>query len=137
MAGKLTLEVAVPERLLVEEEVDEVQIPAADGYLGVLPDHAPLMAQLGFGVMSFRVDDQTKYVALHGGLVEVLPDHVRVLADGAEWADEVDSNLAEQARQRAVGRFDRQETDMQVDVERAQAAIARAQARLDASKRAG
>ena len=137
MAGKLTLEVAVPERLLVEEEVDEVQIPAADGYLGVLPDHAPLMAQLGFGVMSFRVDDHTKHMALHGGLVEVLPNHVLVLADAAEWADEVDVDRAHQARQRAVGRFDREESEMQVDVARAGAAVARAQARLDASKRGG
>ncbi len=135
MAGKLTLEIAVPERLLVEEEVDEVQIPAADGYLGVLPDHAPLMAQLGIGVMSFRVDDRTKFVALHGGLVEVLPDHVRVLADAAEWAGEVDLDRAHEARQRAVGRFDNDQ--MEVDVERSQAAVARAQARLDASKRAG
>ena len=135
MAGKLTLEIAVPERLLVEEEVDEVQIPAADGYLGVLPDHAPLMAQLGVGVMSFRVDDHTKHMALHGGLVEVLPDHVRVLADAAEWADEVNVDRAQQARQRAAGRFDNDQ--MELDVERAQAAVARAQARLDASKRGG
>ncbi len=135
MAGKLTLEVAVPERLLVEEEVDEVQLPAADGYLGVLPQHAPLMAQLGFGVMSFRTDHQTRYIALHGGLVEVLPDHVRVLADAAEWADEVDVVRARESRQRAVGRFDNDE--LEVDVERARAAVARAQARLDASDRDG
>ena len=132
MAGKLTLEVAVPERLLVEEEVDEVQIPAADGYLGVLPQHAPLMAQVGIGVMSFRVHDHTKYMALHGGLVEVLPDHVRVLADAAEWADEVDVNRAHEDRQRAVGRFDNDE--LELDVERAREAVARAQARLDASE---
>ena len=130
MPGKLTLEVAVPEQLLVEEEVDEVQLPAADGYLGVLPDHAPLMAQLGTGLLTFQVAEHAKYIVVHRGLVEVLPDHVRVLADAAEWATEVDVKRAREARQRAIGHLESDEPE--VDVERAQAAAARAQARLDA-----
>ncbi len=78
MAGKLKLDVAVPERLMLSEEVEEVQVPGADGYLGILPDHAPLMTQLGSGALSYKTAGQTRYMALTGGVMEVLPDHVRV-----------------------------------------------------------
>ena len=71
MAGKLTLDVAVPERRMLSEEVDEVQGPGADGSLGILPDHAPLMTQLGIGVLSYKAAAQTRYMALTGGVVEV------------------------------------------------------------------
>jgi F-type H+-transporting ATPase subunit epsilon len=131
----LTLEVAVPERLLLRESVTHVQIPAFGGYLGVLPGHAPLMSKLGAGVLSFEARGSAKrYMSVHGGVVEVLPDHVRVLADAAEWAEEIDVQRAEQARRRANDLLQRH--DMEIDVERAQRAIERAQARLEASERA-
>ena len=133
MAGKLKLDVAVPERQLLSEDVDAVQVPAADGSLGVLPDHAPLMTQLGSGVLSYQAAGQTRYMALTGGVMEVLPDHVRVLADTAEWADEVDVNKAEEARRRANDML--QSHQMENDVERANRAIRRAEARLEATKR--
>jgi len=129
----LTLEVAVPERLLVRESVQHVQIPAASGYMGVLPGHAPLMSRLGTGVLHFQTGSATRYMALNGGVVEVLPDHVRVLADTAEWAEEIDIRRAEQARRRANDLLQRH--DMEIDVERAQRAIQRAQARLEAHER--
>jgi F-type H+-transporting ATPase subunit epsilon len=130
MAGQLTLDVAVPERRLTQESVDEVQAPAAGGSMGILPGHAPLMTQLGIGVLSFKKDGQVRYIAVHGGLMEVLPDHVRILADRAEWAEEVDVQRARQARQRMTDMLQRH--DMEIDVEEAQDCIRSAQARLDA-----
>jgi F-type H+-transporting ATPase subunit epsilon len=130
----LTLEVAVPERLLLRESVTHVQIPAFGGYLGVLPGHAPLMSKLGAGVLSFEAAGSAKrYMSINGGVAEVLPDHVRVLADTAEWAEEIDVQRAEQARHRANDLLQRH--DMEIDVERAQRAIERAQARLEAHER--
>ncbi len=129
----LTLEVAVPERLLIREAVQQVQIPAFGGYLGVLPGHAPLMSKLGTGVLSFQDGSATRYMSLNGGVVEVLPDHVRVLADTAEWAEEIDIQRAEKARSRANDLL--RSHSMEIDVERAQRAVERAQARLEASER--
>jgi F-type H+-transporting ATPase subunit epsilon len=134
MADKLTLEVAVPERRLVNEAVDEVQAPAASGYLGVLPDHAPLMTQLQVGVLSFRTAGKTRFMAIDGGVMEVLPDHVRVLADGAQWGEEVNVAEATKAKEDATKRLrDRPEG---IDFDRERALLAQAQARLDAHSRA-
>jgi F-type H+-transporting ATPase subunit epsilon len=138
MAGlpdQLTLEVAVPERLLASETVKEVQIPAASGYLGVLPGHAPLMTELGTGVLAFKTASGSppRYMAINGGIAEVLPDHIRVLADTAEWAEEIDVERARKARERASDLLQRH--DMEIDVERAQRAVRRAQARLQAAER--
>ncbi len=133
MAEKLTLEVAVPERQLVNEEVDEVQAPAATGYLGVLPNHAPLMTQLQVGVLSFKAAGKTRAMAVEGGVMEVLPDYVRVLADGAQWGEEVDVEQETQVRDEAQKRLrDRPEG---VDFDGDSLAIARAQARLEAHSR--
>jgi F-type H+-transporting ATPase subunit epsilon len=134
MANQLKLDVAVPEKRLIEDFVDEVQAPALDGYLGVLPGHAPLMTRLGIGVLSFKKGAETRYMAVHGGLMEVLPEHVRVLADRAEWAEEIDIKRAQLARQRSTDMLQRH--DSEVDAEEAQAAILRAQARLEAYDRA-
>ncbi len=133
MPGKLKLEVAVPTRQVLSDEVDSVEAPAADGYMGVLPGHAALITELGHGVLSYEAGGKKSYMALSGGLMEVLPDHVRVLADSAEWADEVDLERAETARRRANDML--QSHEMEIDVERAQRAIRRAEARLEATER--
>ena len=73
-----------PERELVHEQVDEVQIPGKDGYMGILPGHAALLGELGKGVLTYRADGHQRQVAVRGGFLEVLDDHVRVLADAAE-----------------------------------------------------
>ena len=134
MAGKLKLDVAVPERQMLSKEVDEVQVPGADGYLGILPGHAPLMTQLGSGVLSYNAAGKTRYLALTGGVMEVLPDHVRILADTAEWANEVDIKRAEQARRRANDMLQSHKL-LKIDAGRATLAIRRAEARLEATKR--
>ena len=129
----LLLEVAVPERLLVREQVDMVQIPAANGYFGVLPGHAPLMSILGTGVLSFKGSTGTRYMAIDGGVVEVLPDHVRVLADTAEWAAEIDVKRAEQDLAGAKEKL--QSHDIKVDADQMQHEVRKAQARIDAAER--
>lgn len=134
MAGKLNLEVAVPERQLINEEVDEVQAPAATGYLGVLPGHAPLLSELQAGVLSFRVGDKIRAMALDGGVMEVLPAQVRVLADEAQWGEEVDIDKESRTRDEVQERL--RERAESVDFDRERLVLARAQARLEAHARA-
>ena len=131
MAETLELEVATPERSLVCEQVSEVQVPGKGGYMGILPGHAALMGLLGIGTLSYTTvsDGKKKYLSIHAGFVEVLDDHVRVLADCAERAEEIDVRRAQLALERA------QEAGLNpalgVDPASALLAMARAQARLD------
>jgi F-type H+-transporting ATPase subunit epsilon len=90
MPDMLDLEVATPERQLVHEPATEVQIPAKNGYLGILPGHAPLLAELGTGYLSYSAGGKKRYLSIQGGFVEVLPDHVRVMANAAERAEDID-----------------------------------------------
>jgi F-type H+-transporting ATPase subunit epsilon len=94
MPELIELEVATPERQLVREQVSEVQIPAKSGYIGVLPGHAPLLSELGTGFLSYSAGGRKRYLSVQGGFVEVLPDHVRVLANTAERAEEIDAERA-------------------------------------------
>lgn len=87
MADTFQLEVATPDRLLVREGVTEAQIPAQNGYLGILPGHAPLLAALGAGELSYRAGGHQRTLSIQGGWVEVSGGHVRVLADTAVKAD--------------------------------------------------
>lgn len=132
MADTFELEIATPERLLLRAEVREAQVPAANGYLGILPEHAPLLAELGAGELSYVIPNGTrKYLAVDGGWVEVLSGHVRVLATHAERADEIDSARAEAALTRAMERMTQPESG--IDVARALNAMTRAKARLAAA----
>ncbi|PYT23361.1 MAG: ATP synthase F1 subunit epsilon [Acidobacteria bacterium] len=134
MADAFEFEVATPERLIVQERVTEAQIPARDGYIGVLPGHAPLVAELQNGVLSYVTGGSTRYLAIHGGFVEVLPDQVRVLADLGERAEEIDVPRAQAALQRAQKVIEEAHVDL--DPASALAEMQRAQARLEtAAKR--
>jgi len=129
----MLLEISTPERLLVREQVTEVQVPGANGYLGILPEHAPLLSELGCGEMWYVTEAGAKRVlAVSGGFLEVQPDHVRILADRAENADEIDAARAEAALKRANERILNPLPG--VDVARALSAFERAQARLAAAK---
>ncbi|MBI3280215.1 MAG: ATP synthase F1 subunit epsilon [Acidobacteria bacterium] len=131
-APNLILEVATPERLLVRERVTEAQIPAADGYLGVLPEHAPLVAELGMGELTYtEVDGKRNSMVVLGGFLEIRNNHIRVLADRAERIDEIDVKRAETAVKRARQRLDL--PGGQVDIARALNALKRAEARLAAA----
>ena len=101
MAEALDLEIVTPERLLVKEQVSEVQIPAKNGYLGVLPGHAALLSELGTGFLSYTIGNKKRVLSIQGGFVEVLPDQVRVLANAAEKAEEIDIERARQDLKRA------------------------------------
>src|SRR5512145_2217327 len=105
MPDRLKLELATPTRFVLSEESDEVVVPGADGSFGVLPGHAPLLALLGAGEVSYRVGRTERYLAVSGGFAEVGPNHVTILADTAERPDEIDAARARAARGRAEGRL--------------------------------
>jgi F-type H+-transporting ATPase subunit epsilon len=128
MPATFLLDVATPDRLLVREQVTEAQIPALNGYIGVLPEHAPLVSMLGVGVLSFAVGGHRRSLFVAGGFLEVLPDHTRVLADRAENASDIDVERARAALKRAEERLNKEPRD--VDIARALNAMKRAQARL-------
>ena len=129
MADTFNLEVATPERLVFREAATEAQIPCKNGYIGVLPGHAPLLSELGIGYASYTAGGHKSYFAVHGGFVEVLPDKVRVLAEMVEKAEEIDVKRAEAALKRAQEEL--AEPHVETDPARALSAMFRAQARLD------
>ncbi len=130
MPEQLELEVATPERELVRQHVSEVQLPGKDGYLGVLPGHAALLGQLGAGALSYTEAGATRYVAIAGGFVEVLEDHVRVLADIAEKAEDIDLARARTDLERATERLAHAD-----DPDAALAAVNRAQAWVETGEK--
>ena len=81
----LQLEIVTPERLVVRDTADEVQIPGKNGYLGILPGHAPLITELAVGEISYRKSNQTFYLAVAWGFAEVLPEKVTILAETAVY----------------------------------------------------
>src|SRR5207253_2375633 len=103
----VTLEVVTPDRSVVNERVDEVEIPGADGYFGVLPGHTPLLAALQVGQLWYRRGQDVQYLSIAFGFAEVQPDRVTILAQIAERADEIDIARAEAAKRRAEERLAR------------------------------
>jgi F-type H+-transporting ATPase subunit epsilon len=97
----LQLEVVTLERSVVRTSVAEVQLPGRDGYLGILPGHTPLLTELGIAALSYKQGSETFFIAVIGGLAEVLPDRVIVLADAAERAEEIDVARAQADADRA------------------------------------
>jgi F-type H+-transporting ATPase subunit epsilon len=137
MADAFELEVATPERLLVQERASEAQIPVKDGFIGVLPGHAPLLAELSTGVLSYVSSGQTRYLSIHGGFVEVLPEQMRVLADTAERAEEIDVERAKAKLKKTQETMHQlmQESPVNVDPATALAAMQRAQTRIEAAEK--
>ena len=133
MAGTLMLEVATPERLMLKEQVTEVTLPGANGALGILPEHAALLSELGCGPLRYTLEGrQAHFLCISGGWVEVAQNNVRVLANTAEHANDIDVQRAQDALQRANERL--LHPTPALDVARALNAMKRAQARLEASK---
>ena len=136
MAERLTLELATPSRLVISAEVDEVVVPGSQGYFGVLPGHAPLLATLGIGEVTYRLGRDEFHVAAAGGFAEVRNDKVIILADMAETPGDIDRARAERARDRAEARLaGRGATQEEIDYARAMAALARALIRLQVASR--
>ena len=130
----LQLEIVTPDRSLVREEVDEVQLPGAEGYLGVLPGHTPLLATLTVGELWYRSGQEKHFLAITSGFGEVLPDRITVLAQVAERAEDIDVVRAEAARKRAEERLARGAGD--IDIERARVALLRSLIRVQVASRA-
>ena len=129
----LTLEIVTPDHAVVSEQIDEVQVPGAEGAFGVLPGHTPLLATLQVGELWYRRGQDVSHVAISYGFAEVLPDRVTVLAEVAEPAEEIDVSRAEAAQARARNRLDQPGPDM--DVERAHKAMRKSLVRLLVSRR--
>ena len=127
----LQLQVASGEKELVNAVVDEVQIPGAEGYFGVLPGHTPLLALLGAGELWYRQGQQKHYLAIAYGFAEVQPDRVTILAQQAEKGEEIDVVRAEAAKKRAEERLAK--PSMDIDAERARIALLKSLIRLQAS----
>ncbi len=134
MAEHLTIELATPSRLVVSAEVDEVVAPGSLGYFGVLPGHAPLLATLGIGEVTYRIGRDEHHLAVSGGFAEVRNDKVIILADSAETPGDVDRARAERARDRAEVRLSGRAQE-EIDYTRAAAALARALTRLQVATR--
>jgi F-type H+-transporting ATPase subunit epsilon len=130
----IELQIVVPDRAIVKEQVDEVEIPGVDGYFGVLPGHTPLLAGLSVGELWYRKGQEKTYLAIAYGFAEVLPDKVTILAQLAERAEEIDKERAERARERASGRL---EGKSDVDYARARIALMKSLTRLQVSSRIG
>src|ERR671919_1030448 len=105
----INLQIVTPDRLIVQEQVDEVQIPGSEGYFGVLPGHTPLLAALAVGELWYRKGAEKTYLSIAFGFAEVLPDRVTILARLAERAEEIDVSRAEAAKTRAQERLSHQQ----------------------------
>jgi F-type H+-transporting ATPase subunit epsilon len=130
----IQLQIVSADRSLVNEQVDEVEIPGADGYFGVLPGHTPLLALLGAGELWYRQGQEKHYLSIAFGFAEVQPDRVTILAQIAEKADELDVARAEAALKRAQERLASPASDM--DFERARIAMLKSLIRLQVASRA-
>jgi len=134
MADTFQLEIVTPEKKVVDTAAEEVQIPGKNGYLGIMPGHAPLITELAVGEITYRENSTEQRLAVAWGFVEVLPNKVTILAETAERPSEIDVERARKAKERAEHRLTSGDTS--VDVERALGALHRAEARLDVASRA-
>ena len=129
---KIHLEIVTPEKQLFSGAVDSVTVPSTIGYLGILPGHAPLLAELGIGEIGYKIGDRTDYLFCSWGFVEVLPDRVVLLAQAAELASDIDIKRAEEAKIRAEKLLTSKNAN--IDFGQAEIALLRAISRLNAVK---
>ncbi len=131
----IQLVIVTPQRQLLRESVAEVQLPGANGYLGVLPGHAPLITELGIGELSYHdlSGKESAHLAIIRGFAEVLPDRVTVLAETAELAHEIDLARADAARARAEKRLASGDTN--IDWDRASISLQRALIRIQVARK--
>ena len=126
------LEIVTPEKLMVKDSAEEVQIPGKNGYLGILPGHAPLITELSVGEITYKTAGSTFSLAVAWGFAEVLPTKVTILAESAERPQDIDVPRAEAARERAESWLKNPEGD----VNRAMNALQRAEVRIAVAKKA-
>ena len=129
MADTFQLEIVTPEKKVVDAAAEGVQIPGKNGYLGILPGHAPLITELAVGEITYRENSIEQHLAVAWGFAEVLPNKVTILAESAERPAEIDVERARKSKERAEQRL--ASGDPSVDVERALNALQRAESRLE------
>ena len=133
MADTFQLQVATPERLFVDEQVGEAELPGRNGYMGILPGHAPLLSALAPGILTYGSGGNRQSIVVDGGFVEVFDNDVRVLADSAEHADQVDINRARQDLDAANAAL--REAHSKEESDAALERMQKAQARIDITER--
>ena len=133
MPDSFQLEIVTPEKMVVRDVAEEIQIPGRNGYLGVLPGHAPLITELGAGEITYRGGGQSHRFCVAWGFAEVLPDRVTVLAETVERADEIDVSRAQQSLERAEESLKSAQTEE--DVSLATGKIRAAQARIEVAQK--
>lgn len=133
LPSSLRFELVTPDRSMVHESVDEVQIPGAEGFLGVLPGHTPLVTSLRVGELWFRQGEERQFASVAFGFAEILPDRVTVLARIAERAEAIDVDRARAAERRARERLETRAVD--VDFERARIALLKSLVRLQVASK--
>jgi F-type H+-transporting ATPase subunit epsilon len=126
--NKFALKVMCPDRTFFEGEADMVEMNTTEGYIGVYPGHIPIATVLAPGILVIHNDGETKRAALHSGFARISPDNIMILAEVAEWPDEIDLNRAEEARVRAERRLSG--TESGIDIKRAEAALKRSLTRI-------
>ena len=131
----LHLEVITPERKVYEDDVDMVIAPGSEGYLGILPHHAPLLTALGPGEFRVKKGGGEEVLAVFGGFMDVRGDRVVVLTEAAEPAEEIDTERARAARERAQEVLAQSATLSAADEQRARAALQRALVRVRVTER--
>ena len=129
----MRLDVITAEREVLSDEVDLIVAPGSEGELGILPSHSPLMTTLREGELTIRKAGEDSYLAVTGGFLEVMDNVVTVLADACERSDEINEERAQEAMRRAQQRIDARTSDM--DLERAMASMRRAQLRIRVARR--
>ena len=132
VAETFQLEIVTPAKLMVKDVAEEAQIPGLSGYLGILPGHAPLITELGVGVITYKASGATHTLSVAWGFAEVLPDKVTILAEAAERPQEIDVARAQEAKNRAEALL--KSNDPKVDYARAEDALQRADTRLSVAK---
>lgn len=134
MPDTFEIEIATPERRLFRDRAIRAQIPAKDGYIGVLPDHAPLLSILGVGVLTYTTQDNQHHVmAVRGGFLEIIDNHVRVLPDKAEKAPEIDVAQAEKELKDAEAAL--VDPSLGIDIAAALIGAEHSRARIDAANK--
>jgi F-type H+-transporting ATPase subunit epsilon len=132
----IELQIVTPERHVLQESVQSVEIPGKEGYLGVLPGHAPLLTELGVGILGYRKGSENRFLTVIGGYAEVLPDRVIVLAETSEKAEEIDVARSRAARDRAQAELAKAGAGSE-EWEREKLALDRALIRMQAAGRTG
>jgi len=128
MPDTFQLEVVTPEKMVVKDVAEEMQIPGKNGYLGILPGHAPLITELAVGEISYRSGGQTHYLAVAWGFAEVLPDKVTILAEAAERPQDIDVARAQESKKRAEEALKNGKTE--ADFTHAEDSLKRAETRI-------